>query len=292
MGSFRLSLPAIGSIRNRYLPLIKSLQTLLLLTTGLAGFLSVRSAHSHTMLLIGMAGSLFLAISGSTVLNMWYDRDIDAVMKRTCNRPLPVQSITPRQALVLGVALSIAGIGWAAGLSVRFGIIVTLGIFCDVVIYTLWLKRRSPWSIIFGGISGGIPVLAGRALALGHVDGIGILLLLAVLFWIPTHILTFSMKYIEDYQTAAIPTIATRYGFAKTRLLIAVSSILAAVSMGLATYLVGSSSGALSVLVVLGTALLILALTSVFRPSEKLNFRLFKYASLYMLGAMLILAFH
>ncbi len=239
-----------------------------------------------------MAGSLFLAIGGSTVLNMWYDRDIDARMKRTCNRPLPVQSISPRQALMLGIVMSIVGISWAFLLSTRYGLVVAAGVVCDVFIYTVWLKRRSAWSIVVGGVSGGMPVLAGRTLAVGHLDGIGILLLMAVVFWIPTHILTFSMKYNEDYQAAHIPTVASRYGFAKTRLVIAISSILAAISMGIAIYLVGSSSGALSVLAVLGTALLILALTSVFRPSEKLNFGLFKYASIYMLGAMMILAFH
>lgn len=292
MGGLRLPFPTINSMRNRYLPLIKSLQTLLLLTTGVAGFLSVRQAYVDTGLLLALAGSLCLAISGSTVLNMWYDRDIDARMKRTCNRPLPQQSISPRQALLFGIFLSTAGIGWSMRLSPQYGLVVAAGSFCDVFVYTLWLKRRSAWSIVVGGISGGIPVLAGRALALGHIDGIGILLLLAVLFWIPTHILTFSMKYIDDYQSAGIPVVASKYGFRKTRLIIAISSILAAISMGLALYLVGSSAGALSVLAVLGTALLILALTSVIRPSEKLNFRLFKYASLYMLGAMFILAFH
>jgi len=292
MGSSMLPVPIFRSIRTSYFPLIKSLQTSLLLITGLAGYLSSRQAHIHPNSLLALAGSLFLAISGSTILNMWYDRDIDSLMKRTCHRPLPIQAISPAQALALGVVFSIAGITWALALSPLYAIVVSTGLLCDVIVYTLWLKRRTPWSIIFGGISGGIPVLAGRCLATGKVDGIGLLLLLAVLFWIPTHILTFSMKYIEDYQTANIPTIITKYGYPTTRLLIAISSILAALSMGLAVYLVGSSSGALSVLVVLGTALLILALTSVFRPSERLNFGLFKYASIYMLGAMLILAIH
>jgi protoheme IX farnesyltransferase len=162
-------------------------------------------------------------------------------------------------------------------------------LFFDVFIYTLWLKRRSAWSIILGGISGGMPVLAGRVMATGRIDGIGVLLMLAILFWIPTHILTFNMRYYDDYQLAHVPTITSTYGFQITRIIIAISSMLAALSMGLAAFWVGSSAGVLSLLIVLGTGLLILALTSVARPSDTLNFWLFKYASIYMLGAMVLL---
>ena len=292
MSRLVLVIPSVKSIRTRYWPLIKSLQTFLLLTTALAGFLSIRPAHAATNAILAMVGSMFLAVSGSTVLNMWLDRDIDAIMQRTCNRPLAAHTIFPYQALLFGIVLTSAGILWSLMLSPVYAMVVAAGIFFDVFVYTLWLKRRTPWSIVLGGISGGIPVLAGRALALGYIDWVGMLLLLAVLFWIPTHILTFSMKYYEDYQAARVPTIASIYGFQFTRVMIAVSSVLAALAMGLAAFWVGLSAGALSLLAVLGTSLLILALTSVLRPSDRLNFGLFKYASLYMLGAMVILAIH
>jgi protoheme IX farnesyltransferase len=243
-------------------------------------------------LLFALAGSLFLAISGSTVLNMWYDRDIDAIMQRTCNRPLAAQRITPRQALIFGIVLSTLGVGWALILSPLYGAVVFAGLFFDVFIYTIWLKRRTSWSIILGGISGGMPVLAGRALATGRLDWIGVTLMLAILFWIPTHILTFNMRYFDDYCAARIPTIASTYGFQAARIIIAVSSVLAALAMGLAAFWVGSSAGVMRLLIVLGAGLLILALTSVARPSSKLNFTLFKFASLYMLGAMVLLAVH
>jgi protoheme IX farnesyltransferase len=257
-----------------------------------AGYLSVRPIHAEPGALFAMVGSLFLAISGSTVLNMWIDRDIDAIMQRTCKRPLAAQSIPPHQALLLGLVLSSVGIGWAMILSPIYGSVVFAGLFIDVFIYTLWLKRSNPWAIILGGISGGLPVLAGRTLASGQIDWIGITLMLAVLFWIPSHILTFSMRYYDDYKAAHVPTITSTYGFTFTRIMIAISSALAALAMGLAAFWVGSSAGALSLLIVLGTGLLILALTSVARPSDKLNFRLFKYASIYMLSAMVLLAIH
>ncbi len=273
-----------------YWPLTKSLQTGLLLSTGLAGFMSARCPVMHWYDFLGLAVSLFLAIAGSTILNMWYDRDIDAKMKRTCTRPLADGRVSPAEALRLGLALSALGVGLAVAMSPLYGLIVFAGLFFDVVIYTIWLKRRTCWSIVWGGISGGMPILAGRAFGTGSIDGIGILLAAAILFWIPTHILTFSMRYHEDYQAAKIPTFPSTYGLLATRKVIAVSSVLAALSIAIAGFLLGMEWGYLRLLAVLSGGLLILAVASVFRPTERLNFGLFKYASMYMLGAMLLIA--
>jgi protoheme IX farnesyltransferase len=278
----------LSTFRQKYWPLIKSLQTALLLATGLAGYMSARCPVFNMGTVLGVAGSLFLAISGSTVLNMWYDRDIDARMNRTCWRPLPTGKITSTEALLFGMLISILGIGWALLMDLLYGAIVFAGLFFDVVIYTIWLKRRTAWSILWGGISGAMPVLAGRALGTGSIDWVGITLALAILFWIPTHILTFSLRYHKDYQTAGIPTFPTAYGTSATRIIIAISSVLAAVAMAAAAYGIGMSWGYLRLMAVLSSGLLLLAVASTLRPSERTNFGLFKYASLYMLGAMLM----
>lgn len=275
---------------NRYLPLIKSLQTGLLLITGVAGYMSAKCPVLNWQILLGLIVSLFLSISGSTVLNMWYDHDIDTKMTRTCTRPLPAGVITPRQALFFGIGLSIAGIGLSLLIDILYGIIVFAGLFFDVFVYTMWLKRRTAWSIIWGGIAGGMPILAGRTLGLGQIDWVGIMLTLAVLFWIPTHILTFSMRYYDDYQAAGIPTFPVRYGFQFTRTAIAISSVFAASIMTIAIYGVGLSWGFMRVLGVLSAGLLILAIASLVKPSDRKNFSLFKYASFYMLSSMIILA--
>lgn len=271
-----------------YWPLIKSLQTGLLLMTGLAGYLSAHTPVSWPVF-AQLALSLFLAISGSTVLNMWYDRDIDARMDRTHNRPIPAGRISPREALRVGLILSTLGVGWAAWLDPLCGLVVFAGLFFDSVVYTIWLKRRSCWSIVWGGISGGMPILAGRALAVGQLDAIGLLLAAAVLFWIPTHILTFAMRYCEDYRKAGVPTFPSAYGLAATRATIAVSAVIAAAAMAGASVWIGVTAGILRLLAVLSAGLLLLALTTVFRPSEQVNFSLFKYASIYMLSAMLMI---
>lgn len=272
-----------------YWKLIKSLQTGLLLATGLAGFMSFKCPVFNFPLLTGIAVSLFLSISGSTVLNMWYDRDIDAKMKRTCYRPLASGIVSSREVLNLGVILSILGVGFALLINPLYGLIVFLGIFFDVLIYTIWLKRRTCWSIIWGGLAGGMPILAGRTLAVGYIDWVGLLLAIGILFWIPTHIMTFSMRYYDDYQAAGIPTFPSRYSFSFTRLMIAISSVLTAVTIGLAAIGIGMTIGYLRLLIVLSFGLIFLAMMSLIRPSQKLNFGLFKYASLYMLSAMVLM---
>lgn len=273
-----------------YWPLTKSLQTGLLLSTGLAGYMSARCPVMHWYDFLGLGFSLFLAIAGSTILNMWYDRDIDSVMNRTHHRPLADGRVTPNEALRLGLVLSVLGVGLAVTMSPLYGLVVFAGLFFDIIVYTIWLKRRTCWSIVWGGISGGMPILAGRAFGIGRVDSIGILLALAVLFWIPTHILTFSMRYIDDYQAAKIPTFPSTYGFHLTRATIAVSNVIAAWCIGAASILIGMQWGFVRLLIVLSTGLFLLAIASVFHPTERVNFGLFKFASLYMLSAMILLS--
>ena len=274
-----------------YFPLIKSLQTALLLVTGVAGYTSARCPISSPPTMLGLVLSLFLTISGSTILNMWYDRDIDALMPRTAKRPLPSGKVDPNEALRVGLIISIIGVGIGVAMDALYGLIIFGGIFIDVIVYTIWLKRKTAWSIVWGGISGGMPILAGRALGVGTVDWIGIALLFAILFWIPTHILTFSMRYRKDYAAAGVPTFPSTYGDNFTRVTIAISSVLAAIFIGGAAYGIGATWGYLRLMAVLSIGLFSLAIASVIKPSETTNFGLFKYASLYMLSSMILLMF-
>ena len=271
-----------------YWQMTKSLQTGLLLSTGLAGYMSARCPWQTWQTTLALTGSLFLAISGSTVINMVYDRDIDARMPRTQNRPLPKGQVSVVESLTLGGVLSAIGIGWAVFLSPLYGLIVFAGLFFDVVVYTIWLKRRTPWSIIWGGFAGGMPALAGRVLGLGAIDWIGLALALAVLLWIPTHIMTFSLRYREDYAKADVPTFPSAYGERITSIIIALSSIATAIAMAIAAYGIGITWGYMRLLIVLSCGLLALAVSSILRPSFKMNFGLFKFASLYMLSSMLL----
>lgn len=269
--------------------LIKSRQTLLLLTTGLAGYLSARPEGATPLTISLMLFSLFAAISGTTSLNMVVDRDIDARMQRTAQRPLPSGVLTPFAAAIFGGVLVLLGLGVAFWMRTLFSLVIAAGVFLDLVVYTLWLKRRSAWAIIFGGISGGMPILAGRALVTGQVDGLGLLLALSVLLWIPTHIMTFSIKYADDYRRADIPTWPATYGFDSARRFMARANGVRGIALVAAGWLLDICPYSLALLALSGVITLSLSLWAVVRPSDKINHWLFKFASVHMLGSMVLI---
>jgi protoheme IX farnesyltransferase len=269
-----------------YLALIKSLQTGLLLFTGLAGYLSAVARPVDWGQTAALAGSVFLTVAGSTVLNMIYDRDIDAIMERTSHRPIPAGIVGWKEALLFGAIVSIAGITWAFMILPLYGLIVFSGLFIDVAIYTIWLKRRTAWSMVWGGLAGGMPVLAGRVLAVGEIDLVGVMLALAVLLWIPTHIMTFAIKHAQDYKRAGVPVFPNTFGADATRRIIAVSTVSAAVVISVSAWQIGLAWAWLHSTVALGALLIGLALTATVFPSSKLNYALFKFASIYMMTSM------
>jgi protoheme IX farnesyltransferase len=272
-----------------YWLLIKDLQTGLLVLTAGAGYVSACCANWRAGSLWGLIGSLFLAVSGSTVLNMVYDHDIDARMQRTRSRMLPAGKVSRVEALVLGMLLSSAGILWAFAIYPLYGWLVLAGVFFDGLVYTVWLKRRTPFSIVWGGLAGGMPVLAGRTLALGRIDEIGLLLTLGVLLWIPVHILSFTIKYQADYERAGVPTFPAVYGVNITRGIIAASSLLAVGVMLFASAGMGLPVPLWRLAAGVGGALIALVVASVLRASKRLDFALYKGASIYMLLAMVLI---
>ncbi len=273
-----------------YWSLIKVMQTALLVMTGVAGFLTFKCPITNLATLTAVFLTLAGSISGTTILNMWYDRDIDALMNRTRKRPLAMQNMHHREALLVGLALVAVSVAAAFAMNRLYGAIIFAGVLFDFLVYTIWLKRHSCYSIIWGGLAGAMPILAGRALALGYIDWVGLMLALGIVLWIPIHILTYSMKYYDDYQAAGIPTFASVYGFATTRKIIAVSSVLASLTMIAAAWGIGTNWGFLRLMVTLSVILLALAAWMVFKPGEKINYGLFKYASFYMASSMVLMA--
>ncbi len=257
--------------------------------TAFAAYRSAGGGLPTGELILAMVGML-LAVSGTTAMNMVFDRDIDAVMGRTKNRPIPKGIITPKMASVFGWSLIVIGTVLNFWISILYGLIVSAGVFFDFVVYTIWLKRKSPWSIVFGGLSGGMPILAGRVLVTGQVDFIGILLMFAILLWIPTHILTLAMNHSKDYKLAGVPTFPNVFGFNSARYFIAVTNLIAAGILLIVGYLLHINHSGIVALRIGSLIMLVLSGRLILRPSEKTNFTLFKYASLYMAGAMLIFA--
>jgi protoheme IX farnesyltransferase len=283
----------VGSVfhklRSNCLPLIKGRQTALLVITGLAGYMSAYPLTIHPWRLFHLLGTLLLTISGSTIINMWFDRDIDAKMQRTCHRPLVTRQVKANETLYLGLALLVLGLGWSLSLSVVYTAIALVGIFFEVVIYTFWLKRRTAWSVVLGGIAGGMPILGGRVLATGEPDRIGLLLALIVVLWIPTHNLSFAILRLDDYRRAGVPTFPSVYGFGATHRLIALSSVLLAIIMTFFLIRIELAPIALYVLIGFQLGLVGLAFVTWMRASAELSANLFRYATIYLLCCMVVL---
>lgn len=268
-----------------YVELTKPKQTALLMATALGSYLmSVSGPFDRAEFAIGMV-ALAAAISGSTALNMVIDRDIDAVMARTVRRPLPAGALPASRALTFALVLALGGIAAAWRLDMLFGAAVTAGLIFDVVVYSLWLKRRTAVSILVGGISGGMPAIAGRALAIGSIDTVAVLLAAGVVLWIPAHILTLAMRHAGEYERAGVPVWPSVHGEQSTRRVIAAATAGASAVLLTAGVLAGIRPAALALLALAGAGITALALVAFVWPTERRNWALFKLASAYMLFA-------
>ncbi len=281
---------ATHHLKEHYWPLIKSRQTFLLTLTGVAGYLCQPPSPVDWPRFVSMAASLLISISGSSVLNMLFDRDIDRKMSRTSRRPLPSGQVETRAAAILGAGLILLGLAWAATLSIIYFTIVLAGAALNVLVYTLWLKRRTAWSILWGGLAGGMPILAGRTASTGKIDLLGLLLSFAILCWIPSHNLTLAVLYAEDYRNVSVPTIISVYGITFTRIMVMVSSLVASILLVAALVWLRSPFYILAPLIAVSVGQAGIALLGWLRPSSRLVAMLFKYSSWFMLLSMSLLA--
>ncbi len=290
MGTRDLLSLSTHRLKANYWPLIKSRQTFLLTLTGVAGYLCGRPFPMDWLKIAALLASMLLTIGGCTSLNMVCDRDIDLKMERTRGRPIPSGLVNPGPAAVFGGALILAGLLIALSLSSLFFWLALAGIVVDLLVYTLWLKRRSPWSILWGGIAGGIPILAGRCLAIGRIDLTGLLLGLAIIFWIPSHNLTLGMLHSQDYRQAGLPTFLNAYGLPATRALVACSNLATLLLMGGAFARLTVSWPVQVFLGISSLGLVAVVIVAWAWSSRRAVRVVYKYSSVYLLAAMLLLA--
>lgn len=276
-----------------YGELIKTRQTILLIYTAVfAYFITAAELEIFNWFaLIFMILSLFLAVSGSTALNMYIDRDIDAIMERTKDRPLPSGKVSPSTVLINGLVLTILGILIAFLINWLTALIIFLGFFFDVVIYTIWLKRRTKFSIIFGGVAGGLPAMAGRVALMGSLDDVGMYFMLFILTWIPVHILTLSLlpKNYNGYKEAKIPMWPVVSSKSQTMRVIALGALLSSLTLYRTAHVLGARAFIRIIIGVCDVFLLALVIKNLSKPSNKTTFTIFKFASLFMIIGFLLL---
>jgi len=218
-----------------YVALLKPRVMSLVVFTALVGML-VAPGGLHPM--EGLAAILFIAIGAgaSGALNMWWDADIDAVMRRTRGRPVPAGRVAPGDALALGVALAgLAVVMLALATNLVAAGLLAFTIFFYLVVYTVWLKRRTPQNIVIGGAAGAFPPMIGWACVTGGVSVEAVLMFALIFMWTPPHFWALALFMRSDYDDAGVPMLTVTHGRAATRRhVLAYTVALAVLSVGAA----------------------------------------------------------
>ncbi len=200
-----------------YVDLLKPRVMSLVVFTGLVGVV-IAPTHIHPFAAFLAVLAIALGSGAAGCINMWYERDLDARMTRTANRPLPAGRVAPDDALGLGVLLSIFSVLLMA-LATNFvaAALLTAAILFYVFIYTIWLKRRTPQNIVIGGAAGAFPPMIGWAAATGDVSAVGLSLFLLIFLWTPPHFWALALYRSDDYRRAGVPMLPVVAGPRETK---------------------------------------------------------------------------
>jgi protoheme IX farnesyltransferase len=223
-GATHLDLSSAGD----WFALLKPRVVALVVFTGLVGLLV---APGHLNPVLGLTAVLCIAIAAGAAgaLNMWYERDIDAMMRRTANRPIPAGRIAPAQALGYGLTLAVGSVV-VMGLTLNLfaAAILALSIGFYVGVYTVWLKRRTPQNIVIGGAAGAFPPLIGWAAVTGRLDLLPVLMFVIIFLWTPPHFWSLALWAHGDYARAGVPMLPVVSGARATRRQIMIYTLLLA----------------------------------------------------------------
>ena len=202
-----------------YFALLKPKVMSLVVFTGFAGMVVAPGFHGlHPVIAATAILCIAIGAGAAGAINMWYDRDIDAVMNRTKNRPIPLGRIDADEALSFGVILSLLSV-MTMGVAVNWTAAALLGLanLFYVFVYTIWLKRRTPQNIVIGGAAGAFPPMIGWAAVTGDVSMASIALFAIIFFWTPPHFWALSLFANEDYKRANIPMMTVTAGARSTK---------------------------------------------------------------------------
>jgi protoheme IX farnesyltransferase len=269
-----------------FIALMKPRVMSLVIFTALTGILI---APTPVNPVIGFASLLAIAVGAgaSGALNMWYDSDIDAVMRRTRNRPIPAGRVTRQEALSFGLVLSVLSVltlgfvaNWAAAALLAFTI------FFYVAIYTMQLKRSTPQNIVIGGAAGAFPPMVGALAATGHLSLASLSLFAIIFVWTPPHFWALALVKADDFRRAGVPMLPNVMGPDRTRRDILLYAIVLA-PLGLAPWLIGFASPVYGVLAFGLGALFLLCAVRVYlvrdgERADRLAMRMFGFSILYL----------
>ena len=283
------AIPSEGGRVVDFIELMKPRVMSLVVFTGAAGLI-VAPGSLHPVLAAVAVLCIAVAAGASAAINMWYERDIDALMTRTRNRPLPTGRVEPAEALTLGAMLSLFSVmfmglalNWvAAGL-------LALAIGFYVFVYTIWLKRRTPQNIVIGGAAGAFPPMIGWAAVTGDVSLASIALFALIFFWTPPHFWALALVKSGDYARAGVPMLPVVAGARETKRQILIYVVLllpialAPTLLGIAGWIYGSAA------IALGLMFLLAAIRVWFDESERSARQMFAFSILYLFALFALL---
>jgi heme o synthase len=228
-----IAVPRASDVVADYLSLTKPRILLLLLTTELGSMIvAARGWPGTSLTLVALAGGA-LSAGGAAAINCWFDRDIDAVMARTCTRPVPSGRIAPASALSFGIGLGVTGVVVLALFANRLAAALALagGLFY-VFVYTIWLKRSTRQNIVIGGAAGAFPPLVGWAVVSGSIGALALALFVVIFCWTPPHFWSLALLLRRQYRQAGVPMLPAVVTEADTRRsIVRYSAILLGVSL-------------------------------------------------------------
>jgi len=224
----KTALPQVGGqltnmqkLRHRfsvYVTLTKPRIQIMLVFTAYAAMIVARRGLPDWRTAIFTLVGLVLATGGSAAINMWYDRDIDIIMSRTSNRPIPQQLVKPHYAAIYGTVLIILSfVLLIVFVNLLTAVLAVLGAFYYAVFYTMWLKRRTPQNIVIGGGAGAFPPLIGWAGVTGHLSLAPVIMFAIIFFWTPPHFWSLALYKNADYVKAKIPMMPVVRGATSTK---------------------------------------------------------------------------
>jgi heme o synthase len=255
-------------------------QSLLLLTT--VATMYVAGDPSVTLVALTCLGG-YLSAGGAGAINHFFDRDIDARMRRTASRPVAAGRISPRAALLFGCALVCASlIELSLAVNPLAAALSFAGFLGYVFVYTVWLKRRSPQNIVIGGAAGAVPPLVGWAAVRGSVSGTALMLFFIVFFWTPPHFWSLALLMKDEYAKVKVPMLPVVRGEAETRRQILLYAVLLYMVTQLPFCAGGFGAIYLAASLVLGLGFIFGALRLARRADRRSALRLYLYSLAYL----------
>ncbi len=272
-----------------FIALLKPRVMSLVIFTGFVGMIAAPGTMNPAL---AVAAIVLIAIGAgaSGALNMWYDADIDRLMARTANRPIPAGKVSEGDALGFGLTLSVASVV-LLGLIVNItsAVLLALTIFFYVVIYSMWLKRRTPQNIVIGGAAGAFPPMIGWAAVTDSVTIESIVLFGIIFLWTPPHFWALSLFIHKDYEKVGVPMLPVVAGEKETRKQIALYTILM-VPCALAPYFMGFAGPVYGIVTAALSAYFSLLAFFVWRGETKAERKLFFFSIFYLFAVFATLA--